>query len=172
VTLKGAIVLAPAAYTIEGLYGQNFNNVSSFSLMYLGRERQIKWYCDSVPLSTNLSDSAVIVPKKEGNYFVRVFGQSGCFDDSKSFEYRFPSGFGVRVLGNPFVDELNLEISNVNTGEIAYDIYDVLGKNIASSSLVLSKGVFKVNLPEFSSLESGMYSIRFSGNYVLKVVKQ
>ena len=172
VTLNGAIVLAPAAYTIEGEYEENSNNVSSFSLRYLGRERQIKWFCDSVPLSTNLSDSAIIVPKKEGNYFVRVFGQSGCFDDSKGFEYRFPSGFGVKVLGNPFVDELNLEISNGNAGEMAYDIYDVLGKKIASSSITLSKGVFKVKLPEFSGLESGLYSIRFKGDYVVKVVKR
>ena len=73
-------------------------------------------------------------------------------------------GFSVLVYPNPFISDLNLKIVTLFEGEsIAYQLYDILGRQILSESVEQATLINNIDLSR-SDLASGLYILNVQHN--------
>ncbi|PCJ64317.1 MAG: hypothetical protein COA58_13260 [Bacteroidetes bacterium] len=60
----------------------------------------------------------------------------------------------IQIFPNPANDKINIATQNLNEGDVMYFIYDITGKEVYRSSLVVDKSI------DISSFNSGVYYVK------------
>jgi hypothetical protein len=73
-----------------------------------------------------------------------------------SFAENHESDSDLNIYPNPFVEQINLEISSAEATSFAWNIYDITGKVIMSGTQALGIGNTTMNI-DASGLSKGVY---------------
>ncbi|MGZ8570448.1 MAG: choice-of-anchor B family protein [Bacteroidia bacterium] len=77
----------------------------------------------------------------------------------------------VKVVNNPFRDQLQLKIESSENSNWQFDLYDAAGHIIGTEKMLLPQGVHNILLYENASLSNGMYVLRVKNDQNTKTFK-
>jgi hypothetical protein len=114
----------------------------------------------TIPLQTNKIDAksgtstSIASSAQIGNWFSN--GKRVISATKETLDERY-----VTVAPNPFNNHILIDIKSDKSGQATVQLFDVLGKNIASYPLSISSGSNTVNLPT-SSIQAGVYLLKIN----------
>jgi hypothetical protein len=131
-------------------------------------------------LSGTSSETIIYNTKKQGTYYIKVYGYNGAFNTSQCYtlrasvrntNYRVTDGGeieittaeDVRIYPNPANAELFVECGSLTQGKVQLRISDLLGKEIQVNSFDAVDGFNQFKM-DVSQLQKGIYLVEIISN--------
>jgi hypothetical protein len=159
--IKVTLTTLPADYDVV-LYNSNLNQVGISQL------------------SGTSSETIIYNTKKQGTYYIKVYGYNGAFNTSQCYtlrasvrntnyrgtgadEIEISTSDDMRIYPNPANAELFVECGSLSGGHVQLRISDLLGKEIQLNSFEAVEGLNQFKM-DVSQIQNGIYFVEIVSN--------